>query len=187
MKLNVFQQEVKRTNPKLEEKFPCLDAELANSLHMALGMVTEWEELVDAVENIDKPNIGEELADGLWYAANEATNIGMDLDDYEFPKPQRATIGNAVIVVGKNACRYADLVKKQFAYGKVILERDKQEALIMYLNSVGHVAHYLRVDLEQAMQNVVDKLYIRFPVEKGFNEESANNRDLISERKELEK
>ena len=169
MKLNVFQQEVKRTNPKLEEKFPCLDAELANSLHMALGMVTEWEELVDAVENIDKPN------------------IGMDLDDYEFPKPQRATIGNAVIVVGKNACRYADLVKKQFAYGKVILERDKQEALIMYLNSVGHVAHYLRVDLEQAMQNVVDKLYIRFPVEKGFNEESANNRDLISERKELEK
>ena len=40
-------------------------------------------------------------------------------------------------------------------------------------------------DIFQSLQNNIDKLKVRYPEE--FNEELAKNRDLVSERKELEK
>ena len=65
-----------------------LEGQIANSVHMVLGMNTEiGDELQDAIDNDDVPNILEELGDAEWYIANYATIWGFVLpDEIIFPK-----------------------------------------------------------------------------------------------------
>jgi hypothetical protein len=44
---------------------------------------------------------------------------------------------------------------------------------------------YGDINIPNSLQNNINKLKVRFP--QSFNEELAKNRDLVSERKELEK
>lgn len=44
-------------------------ATAAEHAHMALGMCSELEELVDSIDDEDFVNIGEELADIVWYVS----------------------------------------------------------------------------------------------------------------------
>ncbi len=98
--------------------------ELLDQLHCSIGINTEAGELMDAFKRaiyyrkpLDVVNVGEEIADIMWYLSN--------------------------------LCRL------------------------------------LNLDFETLLQNNIDKLKVRFPDK--FSEEKALNRDLISERKELEK
>lgn len=73
MTLSEYQQTAARTCPTLNEK----DDHLTDNLHMVLGMVTEVGELADVFKKdmaygkpIDWVNIGEEVADVMWYLVN---------------------------------------------------------------------------------------------------------------------
>lgn len=52
----------------------------SRELHGMLGIITELPELFEALSNKDRVNIGEELADIMWYVALIATSQGLQLD-----------------------------------------------------------------------------------------------------------
>ena len=52
----------------------------AEHSHMALGMTTEIVELVEAIENADETNIGEELADIVIYVLGLAEILNINLE-----------------------------------------------------------------------------------------------------------
>jgi len=52
----------------------------ARELHGLLGIVTELPELFEALSKKDRVNIGEELADIMWYVALIASTHGLQLD-----------------------------------------------------------------------------------------------------------
>jgi NTP pyrophosphatase (non-canonical NTP hydrolase) len=62
-----------------------LGSEVANILHMKMGIITEAAEVVDILKKkhayskeIDYPHLKEELGDILWYAANYCKFMNMD-------------------------------------------------------------------------------------------------------------
>ena len=73
MKIEVYQEEIKRTMPDL-------GSIEANVEHMDLGVITEVAEILDAIKKnfaygkkLDLVNVGEETADVAWYVGNKST------------------------------------------------------------------------------------------------------------------
>lgn len=179
MTLAEYAIEVKRTCPDL-------GTEQLNILHMVLGLNSEFDELYQAKDDVNR---GEELTDINWYLNNYCNIKNIDLwrifepiaNGYFYINQDLDYIAQLQVAISK----LTDLEKKAFAYKKVI-DREK------YINAVSEVAMrlfdcyvYFDVNPYQAMKNNIDKLYVRFPA--GFNEHDANNRKLEQERKELEK
>jgi NTP pyrophosphatase (non-canonical NTP hydrolase) len=61
--------------------------ELSQILHYTIGIITEANELMVALTkgamtgNLDKVNVGEELADLNWYASNAAERLNLSMED----------------------------------------------------------------------------------------------------------
>ena len=160
--------------------------------HCILGMVSELEEYVIAVDNHDVTNISEEIIDVNFYVVNYMTmrniilaDMDFDYDKYYngFKIADSKSLYNSLVF---DISKLSDLVKKYIAYNKEI-DRDKEYRIItniitcLYLLCKSH-----GIDMEKAMKNNVDKLLVRFPLEEGFSDNRANNRDLKSERVKLE-
>lgn len=161
--------------------------------HCLLGMVSELEEYVIAVDNHDVTNISEEIIDANFYVVNYMTmrnivlaDMDFDYDNYYtgFKIADSKSLYNSLVI---DISKLSDLVKKYVAYNKEI-DRAKEYRIItsiitcLYLLCKSH-----GIDMEKSMQNNVDKLLVRFPLEEGFSDNRATSRDLESERKELEK
>ena len=162
-----YQEQAKRT-------CPTLGSEKLDLAHMVLGIHSEYNEWITATDEV---NESEELADMLWYLANYCTfrNYSFErLFDVELPNNLKLTF---------NSSKLQDLVKKYIAYNKEISISDESALLENLAFNIKNL--YRRTDIHQSLQNNIDKLKIRFPEK--FTEELAKNRDLISERKELEK
>lgn len=161
---------------------------MLDSVHMVLGMTSELCELRAAILNKDKINISEELADIMWYVSGECTirNVNLTLEFSELQhKLTDVNIDNLLLSLTTSISEYADIVKKEFAYRKGVESHFYQLHLSTIFNSVANVANYFNIDMENALQNNIDKLMKRFPDK--FNEHDAINRNLEAERKELEK
>jgi NTP pyrophosphatase (non-canonical NTP hydrolase) len=186
-----YQKLASRTCAKLET--PRLD-----STHMMLGVVTEIGEVLDIYKKniaygkeMDKVNLGEELADIAWYIANDCTFNGIDLD-------------HEACIEGRLEIREA-LQKGEF-YGEQVNEQEKTLSLIVnillgYLgqdNTGGlfsdplavmtileHVAEKESLDFFQCLTNNIAKLKVRYPEK--FTNEDALVRNVEAERIELEK
>jgi NTP pyrophosphatase (non-canonical NTP hydrolase) len=212
MQIHEYKEQVQRTCPRM---INLEDTILVNgvttkrkirldALHMVLGLSSELEELEKALtspssrmfkdenaeEDEDVVNIGEELTDLLWYACNYATqnklNLDWDLlhlmcndsqDELMFDEHSNMIIQCVGIL--------CDIEKKYLAYGKVINSGRQLETT---QKLIAHILDFYRVfdiDAKQAMQNNIDKLKVRYP--EGWSEDSALNRDIDAERKELEK
>jgi len=161
--------------------------------HCILGMVSELEEYIIAVDNKDSTNISEELADIQFYVSNYMTfrNVTFHDTDFDYDKfytgfqlaKEFNLYNNLVLEISK----LSDLVKKYVAYNKEI---DRTKEYIILTKIVNNIYLLFRVnylDMEKSLQNNVDKLLIRFPLEEGFTDNRANNRNLEAERNELEK
>ncbi len=154
--------------------------------HMVIGMSSELNELDDAIRKEDLVNIEEEVADIMWYAANEATlakiSIVAQLDLGTF---YYTDLVHAI-------SDYNDLLKKFIVYGREILEHARAEKLqkivtICYNFSgmmIGSKIAFTTIDLPKALSRNIAKLEARYPDK--FTDEAANNRDLDKERKALE-
>jgi len=85
MKYEKYKNESKRTCPDLNDE---LRKGLANELHMVIGISTEASELLDAYKKhfaygkeLDKTNVGEEIADIMWYVSNLCRMLDIDLEE----------------------------------------------------------------------------------------------------------
>lgn len=179
-KLEWYQQEIKRTMPDLGSL-------QLNLSHMVLGIGSETEEMVKAMVTNDSVGIQEEIIDQFWYIGNYCTlrnyNLNQLFEDrgsfLQEPWEEQAD----VFLV--QFSKLQDYIKKFIAYGKEIDVALEQNALKAILNSLDQFLLMFDLDLEQGLQNNIDKLRIRFPDK--FDAENALNRNLDAERKELEK
>lgn len=231
MKLKEFAQEVQRTLPdlhKLYMNFPensisvhdslhvlgniqygisgIPSIQILNQVHMRLGIAGELDELMTALHKKDNVNIGEELADMLWYICNDMrikiwrghisqSDFNM-LTEFKFGLGIMVTDGGFLTHSGNdarawfnaitfNASKLVDYVKKDLAYGKAEPPKEEYNKTILYLlGAINNLAFDLKIDLEFFMGAVVEKLKIRYPGK--FSATDAINRNLDAERKILE-
>ena len=80
-----YQNQSKRTCPKLKDN---LREGLSDELHMAIGISTESGELLDAYKkhfaygkDLDVVNVGEEIADIMWYISNLCRIKNIDIEE----------------------------------------------------------------------------------------------------------
>lgn len=151
--------------------------------HCIIGMLSELEELEQAIINKDMINVSEEGVDVEFYLVNYCTFRELNVINIPIIPVKNCSLLNLTTTLSK----LSDLTKKYIAYKKEI-NRDKELELLSELFSkLECMFKAYGINMENALQNNVDKLKIRFPISEGFTENRANNRDLMSERKELEK
>jgi NTP pyrophosphatase (non-canonical NTP hydrolase) len=80
-----YQNQSKRTCPKLKDN---LREGLSDELHMVIGISTESGELLDAYKkhfaygkDLDVVNVGEEIADIMWYISNLCRIKNIDIEE----------------------------------------------------------------------------------------------------------
>ena len=174
MELTEFQIRSKRTMASLG------DFKLDLS-HCILGMVSEVVEFNEAVYNKDKTNVGEELTDIEFYLVNYCTFRGIIVNTLTLNYNKT----NSDLI--NNISRLSDIVKKPIAYNKDFNTLEETKVIENLFDDLFYLYKLYDLDYEQCLQNNVNKLLVRFPLEEGFTNERANNRDLVAERIELEK
>jgi len=85
MKYKDYKEQSKRTCPELNDN---LREGLSDELHMVIGISTEAGELLDAYKkhfaygkDLDIVNVGEEIADIMWYISNLCRLKEIDLEE----------------------------------------------------------------------------------------------------------
>lgn len=187
----IFQDYRILTTRTLPDLGSSLITSLINSIHMVLGMGSELEELYDAIKKEDMVNIAEEFSDILWYAANYCNIHNINPGYYPFKSSQldEDVDLDALNIVIKDIVgvisRLQDLDKKLLAYNRPVLHEQRKEAIESLLSML-HAAYVcIGINVEQSMQNNIDKLIARYPDK--FSTYLANNRNLDAERVQLEK
>lgn len=150
-----------------------------NLIHMALGIHSEYDELFTAIQNNDKVNVAEEIADHFWYIAGFCTFKGWSLyglmsDDIDH-----------ILTLAQATSILQDLVKKEVIYGKTMDQKDIYEILYKIASCLVDIAHDWDISVEATLDTNIAKLKVRYPDK--YTDDKAINRDLLSERKELEK
>jgi NTP pyrophosphatase (non-canonical NTP hydrolase) len=95
-----------------------------------------------------------------------------------------ARLNHYVLGVGTEAGELQDAVKKHIAYGRVADAVNVVEECGDVLWYVARILKLLGFSFEDAMQMNINKLEKRFPEK--FTEDAANNRDLETERTQME-
>lgn len=170
MNLTEYQKQAKRTCPSLGN-------EKLDLVHMRLGMVTEIAEIADIFKKhiaykkpIDFVHLKEEIGDVFWYIVNMATFEGEELEIFDIDKN--------IDLKEEEKWEYA---LSNFLVG-LYYNEDCNTTRIMIMMDLCKVWN---INFEECLDLNINKLKIRFPDK--FTEENALNRDLASERKELEK
>lgn len=168
MNLKEYQEQASRTCPDLGslEK---------NILHMDIGILTEIGEIADIFKKnlaynkpIDYVNLGEEIGDVCWYVVN--LNRFKQFIYLNEDKPIYFSMG---------PLSDADIIDSLLNY-----QNDPHNVLNTMFNIAESFTHF-GIDFYKCLENNINKLRVRFPDK--FDTEKALNRDLESERKELEK
>lgn len=214
MTFREFCGEIQRTLPDLDETYDLisrghdLPKDLLNQTHMRLGMVGEFDEIIDALAKNDTVGLGEEIADTLWYVGNDllikfkrghipeeillsftTCRFGVSLVEANNLRIT-TSVGrvSSFIEMVYHISKLVDLNKKDLAYGK---SEGSVELVEKYCYEVGQLlwaindfAIYCKIDLDHFMQKVVDKLRERYPDK--FDAVRAVNRDVVKERQILE-
>jgi len=178
MRFDDYKENVKRT-------LPDLGTPLLNSIHMTLGMGSELEELLSAIIDNDKVNIGEELTDIAWYACNFANLWDIKLNPIVYittmqSEPSEDQLNRLVHDMVRAISKLQDYDKKELAYGKQPgLENRgaKVQALLIFLGEAYQAAG---LNAEVCMEANIAKLKQRYPDK--FDSNKAINRDTDIER-----
>lgn len=188
MTLSEYQELAKRTCPnditglttyisKHDKEDFKLNRDKLNLSHMVMGLCSETSELESAIEENDIVNIGEELADKMWYLANYC-----NFRNITIKKPIDFIITASLVWYESEL---TDLVKKYVAYNKEIFLPTEQYLVFGILSNIMKICKDYNIDFYKILQNNIDKLRVRYPDK--FSNENAINRNLDAERKELEK
>jgi NTP pyrophosphatase (non-canonical NTP hydrolase) len=183
-----YQQLAKRTCVNLESYDK-------NQNHMWLGIVTEVGEILDVCKKnlayskpVDVVNIGEEIADVVWYIANKANLEGLILldDITEVDETLWLNLCSAYDNFIKIAERTTD-VKVNFTiqFYKDFFGNFDMLNTFDLLTVTKFLSDFWQFDFYQLLSNNINKLQVRYPEK--FTNEAALNRNLEAERVELEK
>lgn len=179
MTLQQYQEESQRTNVDLGSL-------MLNNIHMVLGMTSEMSELNEAIRNKDLVNVSEELTDIQWYNSNYCTQNGWELEEVSSSiEPDITWNGNYHILLLDSISELANIHKRELAYKKQPNFESAKKHCTSIQYSLKVLYSFYNLDMEQCLQNNIDKLRKRFPY--SFSEHHALNRNLDAERKELEK
>jgi len=161
--------------------------------HSAIWMQTEMWEIFEAIfikwkdNDIDIVNVKEELWDVLWYFAIACNKL--DYYDFDFNAnfdgKKCNSIEEYVFSLNDITINILDSMKKSLFYNKdfdINLLKNRLKNLFEY---VWHLVKYINWDLEDMGEINIEKLRTRYPEK--FTTNDAVNRDLVSERKILEK
>lgn len=157
----------------------------ADRIHLAAGVVSETHELLTAKDRI---NVSEELADKCWYLSgllflNNNRQVN-HLFDFKFEEnfDGRLPYWNSLLakLSGLNHL-IIDSAKKELAYNKNNQITD--EIIKEYLMLIQEFADMFKIDMNVALANNINKLYVRFPDK--FTQENAIFRNIEAERKVL--
>lgn len=172
---------------KLDVKRTLSDAENCNNKlhsldlsHMTLGLTSEIGELLDAIDNKDSVNVGEEIGDMFWYLFNLSNMVEIDIDtDYKMDL-DKLYFMNFLIKVNSEI---ANEVKRYLAYNKQY-QKDKIKTLCNQLFFVlKYIANEYEHDHLTIMFKNINKLKVRYPEK--FDEIKAIDRNLENELNEL--
>jgi len=171
--LKEYQQLTLRTLPDLGSK-------QLNILHMILGLNSEFCELYEAIDDVNR---GEEISDIAWYLSNYCNIENIDLwrifefrpQLYYFIPKNDDYIEQLQVAVAK----LTDLVKKNFAYKKEINRGDILDSVELIAQRLNDCYAYYNINPFDSIYKNIEKLKIRFPEK--FSEENANNRNLEAE------
>lgn len=176
-------------------KRPLVDLgnEKVNAAHLILGIISEYDEIIGAIDKNDAVNIGEEVADVLFFIANYYTWRGYKFEalapNFNFVSTREMAssidVGTILIDIAHKNSMLSDIVKKWLAYDRKIDRSIELDILSELCSALGALLFKFDIDVHKIMQNNHDKLKVRFPDK--FTNELANNRNLESERIELEK
>lgn len=172
-----------------------LTGEHANDRHMNLGVITEIGEVLDIFKKnlaynkpMDLVNLGEELADISWYITNKCkfSNLILDLDFEDVLKDVGNTVNNQLFVVNDLPVDVKAEAILTLILSCYCMPTDNMfNAPAVQLGLLAIIADWYGLDYFQCLTNNIDKLKVRYPEK--FTEEAAQNRNLDSERAELEK
>lgn len=158
---------------------PDLGIEL-NIMHMKLGIITEIGETLDIFKKnlaynkpIDMVNLGEELADILWYVVNEAAFNKLSI-----------TILNEPLYGYVEKHTEQERIYDTCIYLMTYLSHREQYNSQKLINILQQICAIWEIDFFQILTNNIAKLQVRYPDK--FTNEAALNRDLDAERKKLE-
>lgn len=151
-------------------------------LHMAMGLVTEVQELMLAVLKPDGEerivNIGEEICDAMWYIAGLERLYGIDLSTCQ-PRLSLHTPMNLVTDLIVDSVEILDMYKKCLFYNKNL----NLAHLYTRLNSAMSTLETLAIDFDLQTSVLkaknINKLYVRFPEK--FTNVNAQERNLSAE------
>lgn len=157
----------------------------ADMMHCAVGLVSEINEIMEAIFNQDKVNIGEEFSDSLWYLANYCSIRNYSLHNIatqEFPIRANCPAGEEFVYY---ASKLSDVAKKAWVYNREIDTTKEIEYLAGCVHYLNLELITNQIDLGLILANNIDKLKVRYPDK--YTDDCANNRNIDTERKELEK
>jgi NTP pyrophosphatase (non-canonical NTP hydrolase) len=161
-----------------ERTCPSLGSLELDLLHMDMGVNTEVAEAIDAIKKniaygkeLDVINIQEEIADTCWYLVNKARLLNNVLTDF--------------FIIGVKPYSFD---KKKVA--ELLIEflghyNTKHYTIEKAIDRLLYISTGFELNFYNGLDNNINKLKVRFP--NNFSTEKALNRDLISERIQLEK
>lgn len=173
MKIEQYQLESYRT-------LLILNDEDLNRQHMLLGVISEIGEITDAYKkslaygkDFDRVNLIEEACgDVNWYLCNWATLNNIILEQ---PTINKSFLNERI---NTPIDTLLDFLTKGLHFGNIQQTLNKWYTVCTLLGITDE-------EYDKGLQNNIDKLKIRYPEK--FTNENALNRDLDSERVELEK
>lgn len=201
MKLSQYQIEAKRTLPELENHE-------IDVLHMIMGVNTEIGEILDIYKRkiaygkeLNMIHLSEELGDTFWYLVNLCTLEDIELSDNELDfkdelkEFEKLFLNSGQLVIEKyftfdNYFKSPETFSNGILcflseFNNLVLQRYIDTEVQFYVYGLYKMFCMIGIDVEKSLQNNIDKLKVRYPEK--FDITKAINRDLESERKELEK
>ena len=162
-----------------------------NLRHMQMGVITEVGETLDVIKKfvaygkpLDIVNIGEEIADTIWYKANEARMAGIVWTQATFERNcaelDAAMLRKEIVPISEHTVDGFITSVIPSRYGKSEANTALEDVVILNV-----VSNFYSLDFFQILTNNINKLKIRYPEK--FTNEAALNRDTTAERVELEK
>jgi NTP pyrophosphatase (non-canonical NTP hydrolase) len=156
--------------------------ERENLVHAALGLVTEWQEFIIAVDNDDEVNITEELGDLAWYIALLDRTIRKQGGfTYSLEYNSCYTIETQIEPTVANV---ADQAKRVYFYSAAPDIEQLTSNLDMLWTLWFELCHRHDRNPEQVLHLNIGKLRARYPTK--FSGAAALNRDIETERRTIE-
>lgn len=150
----------------------------AHNAHMALGMSSEYFELLKAINNNDTPNIIEESGDFCFFTSQYARQNRLQFHIIFDRAMNESGSGDLAPIT--------DIAKAKIAgYNKTFTYIQIEDALVEAMKLILSKVHGVGKSWEDILQINFEKLDARYKG-KGFDSNNAVKRDLENERKILE-